>query len=99
MASEYTSQGEIAITGTVLLTGVRNGSRMITMRFSNPAAYTLQLYSYKSSTASTIQIYDFTLDAGDVVTDSLAYLLEEGDYLEVFTDVAGTEYYVRCFEG
>ena len=41
-----------------------------------------------------MQIFNFNLDAGDVVTDDLLYLLQEGDYLEVFTNVVGTEYYI-----
>jgi hypothetical protein len=92
--AEFTLQGEVSIGGTILHTGATNGSKIITMRFSNPIAYTLQLFSYQNSTASTVQIFNFNLDAGDVVTDDLLYLLQEGDYLEVFTNVVGTEYYI-----
>jgi hypothetical protein len=96
--AEFKSQGEIAIGGTVLHTGVKNNSKLYIMRFFNPAAYTIQLFSYQSSTATTVQIFDFTLDAGDVITDNFLYLLQEGDYLEIFTNVVGTKYTITGFD-
>ena len=98
MAGEVIKQGEVSVGGTILFTGGKNGSKVVVMRIFNPAAYVLQLFSYQNSSTSTIQMFDFTLDAGDVVTDYFTYSLNDGDYIEVFTDVVGTEYYVRCFD-
>jgi hypothetical protein len=95
--AEFSKQGDVAITGTVLFTGTSGGallSKILTMRFNNPLAYDLKLEKYESSTATTTTIYDLTLAAGDTVTDNLSYALNAGDQLIVTSNIAGTTYYI-----
>lgn len=95
--AEFTQQGDLSLTGTVLYTGTSGGvlfSRVINMRFNNPVAYDLKLEKYEASTSTTIVIYDLSLSAGDTVTDDLLYLLNPGDELIASSNVAGTTYYL-----
>lgn len=96
MAGEFAIQGEIDfVAGTVLYTGSDNTllTKILTLNFNNPAAYTLRLERYDSRSATTIVLYDLSLAAGDTVTDSLVYALNYGDTLTVYTSIAGTSYY------
>jgi len=94
---EFSKQGDVAITGTVLFTGTTSASllsKILTMRFNNPAAYDLKLEKYEASTTTTTTIYDLTLAAGDTVTDNLSYALNPGDELIVTSNIVGTTYYI-----
>jgi hypothetical protein len=94
--AEFSKQGDVAITGTVLFIGTTGGvllSKIFTMRFNNPAAYDLKLEKYESSTSTTTTIYDLSLSAGDTLTDNLTYALNPGDTITVFSNIAGTTYY------
>jgi|LauGreDrversion4_2_1035121.scaffolds.fasta_scaffold127327_3 hypothetical protein len=95
---EFSYQGVLAVTGTVLATGNADKSltltKVVNLRFNNPAAYILQLYKYEALTATTSLIYELTLDAGDTVTDSLAYALNPGDTMTAYSNIVGTTYYV-----
>ena len=96
--TEFSNQGVLAVTGTVLARGgtveapVLN--KILSLRFNNPAAYVLQLYKYEASTATTSLIYELNLDAGDTVTDDLLYALNPGDTMTAYSDIVGTTYYV-----
>jgi hypothetical protein len=95
--AEFSKQGDVAITGTVLFTGTAGGqllSKVLTMRFNNPAAYDLRLDKYEASTSTTTTIYNLSLAAGDTVTDNLSYVLNPGDELIVISNIAGTTYYI-----
>lgn len=95
--AEFSKQGDIAITGTLLYTGTSGGvllSKVLNMRYNNPAAYALKLEKYEASTSTTTTIYDLTLAAGDTVTDNLSYALNAGDQLIVTSNIAGTTYYI-----
>jgi hypothetical protein len=95
--AEFSKQGDVAITGTVLFTGTTSLSllsKILTMRFNNPAAYDLKLEKYEASTTTTTTIYDLTLAAGDTVTDNLSYALNSGDQLIVTSNIVGTTYYI-----
>lgn len=98
--STRTNQGEINITGTVLLRNTSSISPAIlySIRVSNPAAYTFTLSRYSAINATLIQIYTFTLDAGDVFTDDLTYYLNNGDYLIAYTNVVGTNYVITLYD-
>jgi len=43
-----------------------------------------------------IPIYELSLDAGDSIRDTESYILFEGDYIQLISDVAGTTYYIRA---
>ena len=68
-------------------------SKVLGMRFNNPAAYTIQLYKYQAETASTVLIYNLSLSAGDTVTDNLVYALNKGDQIIAYSNIVGTTYY------
>lgn len=94
--TEISNQGELSITGTVLLTGTLSTSilsRLITIRFNNQLAYDVQLYKYEALTTTTTLIYDLTLSAGDTLTDNLSYLLNNGDQIIAYSNILGTSYY------
>ena len=94
--AEFSKQGDVAVTGTVLCTGtgaVPLLTKVISMRFNNPAAYDLKLEKYEALTSTTTTIYDLTLSAGDTVTDNLSYALNPGDQLIATSTVVGTTYY------
>lgn len=93
--AEFSKQGDLSTTGTVLLTGTGNGlSKVMILRFNNPAAYDLKLEKFEFSTSSTIVIYDLSLSAGDTVTDNFLYALNPGDELIATSNITGTTYYV-----
>lgn len=98
---ESISQGTLSPTGTVLATGrgdISPLTKTLAMRFNNPAAYDLHLQKYDAATATTVTIYNLTLDAGDTVTDNLSYVLKAGDQLIASSSVAGTTYYAYSID-
>jgi hypothetical protein len=95
--AEFSKQGNVAITGTVLFTGTSGGqllSKILSIRFNNPVAYSLKLEKYEAATSTTVTIYDLSLAAGDTVTDNFSYALNAGDELTVTSNVVGTTYYI-----
>ena len=93
---EFSLQGDISITGTLLATGSSATSltKVITLSFNNPLAYVLTLERYDAALASTIIRYEITLSAGDTINDTLSYALNAGDTLTVYSDIPGTSYYI-----
>jgi len=94
--AEFSIQGTLSITGTVLYTGATGGallSKITNLRFNNPIAYTVQLYKYEASTSTTTLIYNLSLSAGDTVTDNFTYALNPGDQLKAYSNIVGTTYY------
>jgi hypothetical protein len=95
--AEFSIQGSLAITGTVLATGIRSAggvlTKVINLRFNNPAAYTVELYKYEAETAITTLIYNLSLSAGDTLTDNFSYALNPGDTITAFSNIVGTTYY------
>ena len=93
-------QGEIDITGTVLLENITDSTISIVnlIRVSNPAAYVFTLSRYSAADATLIQVYTFNLSAGDVFTDEFTYYLDTGDYLIGYSDVVGTNYVTTVFD-
>jgi hypothetical protein len=95
--AEFSKQGSVSTSGTVLYTGSTTASlltKVLTLRFNNPAAFDLKLEKYEASTSTTTTIYDLTLAAGDTVTDNLTYALNAGDQLIVTSNIVGTTYYI-----
>tara|TARA_R110002126_G_scaffold3552_4_gene20453 strand:+ start:989 stop:1300 length:312 start_codon:yes stop_codon:yes gene_type:complete len=98
--AEFSLQGDLSITGTVLVTGSSAIplTKVLTLSFNNPLAYVLTLEKYDALTASTIVLYEITLAAGDTVNDTLTYALNAGDTLTVYSDIPGTSYYIYGFD-
>ena len=94
--TEISNQGELSITGTVLLTGGSSTvslNKLLNIRFNNPLAYSVQLYKYEALTTTTTLIYNLTLSAGDTLTDNLTYALNNGDQIIAYSNILGTSYY------
>lgn len=97
--AEFSYQGVLSVTGTVLATGDASTppyirTKVVSMRFNNPAAYVIELYKYEASTSTTTLIYELTLDPGDTVTDNLLYALNPDDTIIAYSNIVGTTYYV-----
>jgi hypothetical protein len=45
-----------------------------------------------------IPIYEFALDLGDTVRDTEGYTLNQGNFLQLITNVTGTTYYISATE-
>ena len=96
--TEFSNQGEILTTGTVLLIGGKQDllkDKILGIRFNNPLAYSIKLYRYDYATATTVVLYNLNLSAGDTLTDDLTYALNYGDEIIAFSDIPGTAYYIH----
>jgi hypothetical protein len=94
---EFSKQGNVAVTGTVLFTGSGDISlltKVLALRFNNPAAFQLILSKFEAATSTTTIIYTLNLSAGDTLTDNLSYALNSGDQLIATSNIAGTTYYI-----
>jgi len=93
---EFSLQGDISITGTLLATGSSATilTKVVTLSFNNPLAYTLTLEKYDAKNASTIVLYELNLAIGDTINDTLTYALNAGDTLTVYSNIPGTSYYI-----
>ena len=94
--AEFSNQGELSITGTILITGGSSTialDKLAIIRLNNPLAYSVQLYKYEALTLTTTLIYDLNLSAGDTLTDSFSYALNNGDQLIAYSNILGTSYY------
>ena len=94
--AEFSNQGELSITGTILITGGSSTialDKLVIIRLNNPLAYSVQLYKYEALTLTTTLIYDLNLSAGDTLTDSFSYALNNGDQLIAYSNILGTSYY------
>ena len=93
--TEFSNQGELSITGTVLITGISivNLDKLFSIRLNNPLAYSIQLYKYEALTLTTTLLYDLNLSAGDILTDNFMYALNNGDQIIAYSNILGTSYY------
>ena len=65
-------EGTITPGGTTLFTvPIKKTYQVLSMRFNNPAAYTLTVSKYNATNAATLDVYILSLSAGDTVTDNL----------------------------
>jgi len=88
------NEGILSIGDNVLYTCPNNYTASFSgLRFSSPSAYDISIRIERVSPAATITYYSFTLDAGDVVTDSGGYFLRSGDQIIVNTNVADVTYF------
>lgn len=93
MIGKFTNEGILSTLGTIIHTAPNNNvSEIRYMRFNNTSAYTLTISKYTASTATTTQVYLVNLSAGDTMTDSFPYFLNEGDYITVTSSIAGTTF-------
>ena len=91
MTGKFSNQGTLSTLGTIIHTAPDNNvSEIRLLRFNNPSAYTLTLTKYTSGTPT--QVYSVNLSAGDTITDSFQYFLNEGDYIKATSNIAGTTF-------
>ena len=96
MSQSFSNQGTLSTSGTILHTAPENNiSELYSMRFNNSIAYTLTVSKYTLATSSTTQVYSINLSAGDTVTDTFKYHLDEGDYITATSSVAGTTFIIE----
>lgn len=96
---ELSLQGTLIAGANVLYTcPVGKTAKIITIKFNNPAAYTLSLSKYDAALANTVTVYTYNLAAGDTVIDSSVYTMFAGDYISVTTSVGGTDYLMYLVE-
>jgi hypothetical protein len=96
MTGKFSNQGTLSTSGTILHTAPENNiSELYSMRFNNPVAYTLTVSKHTAATSSTTQVYSINLSAGDTVTDTFKYHLDEGDYITATSSVAGTTFIIE----
>ena len=96
---EQNLQGTLSNTPFTLYTcpsGVT--SKLTSLEFNNPLAYSITLEKYSGSLAITTVIYSLTLDAGDSLIDNGLYFMEPGDSLIVTSSIVGTTYLVYLVE-
>ena len=84
--------GTISITGTIIFTGTVGKATIYSLRFNNPAAYDITVSRYNDSDGSTLDLYNLSLAAGDIVSDGYQYSLNENDYIIITCSVLGTVY-------
>ena len=93
MTGQFTNQGTLSTSGTIIHTAPDNNvSELRYMRFNNPLAYTLTVFKYTLATTTTTKVYSVNLSAGDTITDSFPYFLNEGDYITVTSSISGTTF-------
>lgn len=86
-------EGILAVGDNVLYTCPnRYYANFNAFRFSSPGAYDISIRIERSSPAATIVYYSFTLDAGDVMSDTGGYTLNHNDRIIVTTSSASVTY-------
>mgnify|MGYP006267305469 CR=1 FL=1 len=71
---------------------------VMSVRVNNPAAFTFTVSKHDAASSTTLQIYTVNLSAGDILTDGTMMYLKEGDYLELTSDIANTNYIILVVE-
>lgn len=93
---EVVYQGKIALNGS---TKIICDSDYLSILFINIVNvdnnYTFNLKRYNNGVKdSLISLYQFELEAGDVIKDDSKYILNKGNYLQLLSNNAETTYYI-----
>ena len=95
---EKTLQGVLALGTTVVYTCPIGKTARLNIRFTDLAAYNLRVAQHTVLSGVTVDLYNLVLAAGDTVVDSSLYSLAPGDYIEVTTSSATTNYSAYILE-
>jgi hypothetical protein len=88
-----TKSGVISTTlAEVYICDNKSGSIIQKMRFTNNVAYNLNVQILLAESNKAVTLYNLILDAGDTVTDNMAYELKFGDKL-LASSTAGKTFY------
>jgi hypothetical protein len=88
-----TKSGVIStVLSPIYICDIKEGSQIQKMRFTNSAAYNLNVQLFIAESNKNVDLYDLLLDAGDIVTDNMSYELNFGDKL-LASSTAGKTFY------
>ena len=95
---EVVYQGHIATDGSTKITCTTTSLVINSIIINNiDNNYVFNLNRYMTGPGiHEIPIYEFTLDAGDSIRDLETYSLNNGNYLQLISSVAGTTFYVSA---
>ena len=91
-------QGHVATDGSTKITCTTTSLVINSIIINNlNDAYVFNLNRYMTGPGiHEVPIYEFTLAAGDSVRDLETYTLENGNYLQLISDVPGTTFYISA---
>jgi hypothetical protein len=91
-------QGHVATDGSTKITCTTTSLVINSIIINNlDDAYVFNLNRYMTGPGiHEVPIYEFTLDAGDSIRDLETYSLENGNYLQLISDVPGTTFYISA---
>lgn len=98
MAS-VTYQGIVSTTGStkIICTGLSLTIHNIIITNSTSSyVLTFNRFVYDPIVVSLIPIYELTLDGGDTIIDTEEYVLNNGDYIQLISNVPGTTYSITA---
>jgi hypothetical protein len=89
-------QGRVATDGSTRITCTGTSLLINVIIINNlDGNYVFSLHRFETGPGiHNIPIYQFDLDLGDSIRDTEGYLLSQGDYLELNSDVDGTTFYI-----
>jgi hypothetical protein len=93
--TQYTTHVQgIASAGTtaIFIGEVGYNTTISGITFNSQTANNITVSVTRVTPASTVIAYAFSLAAGDVISDNNTYILGEGDFLEITTTSAATNY-------
>ena len=97
--ANVTYQGIVSTTGSTQILCTSTSLTIRSIIINNGSAnyvFTLNRYVNAPPVVSLIPIYELTLDAGDTIRDTEEYVLNNGDYIQLISDVAGTTYSITA---
>ena len=83
---------------TVFTCPHERGALIQSIRVNNPGAYNFTVSKYTYNTSTLVQLYTVSLSAGDILTDINNISLRPGDYIQLTSDIANTNYIVLINE-
>jgi hypothetical protein len=89
-------QGKVALDGSTRITCTGTSLLINVIIINNlDSNYIFSLHRFETGPGiHNIPIYQFELNAGDSIRDTEGYLLSQGDYIELNSDVAETTFYI-----
>ena len=95
---EVIYQGNVALDCSTRITCTTTSLTINTIIINNLGSnYVFNLNRFETGPGiHIVPIYELSLDAGDSIRDTESYMLSNGDYIQLISDVAGTTYYIRA---
>lgn len=94
----YKQGSLVAATPTVVYTCPVGKTAVVqSIRVYNPAGYVFSLGKHDNG-VGTVLVYQVTLSAGDTLTDSNPMVLKPNDYVELTSNIGGTNYVIYISE-